>query len=49
MQAITVEDGLAGVDEHTCIRCYCCHEVCPERAIDLETPWLARLMTRIRG
>lgn len=25
-----------------CIRCYCCHEGCPEHAIELRQPWLGR-------
>lgn len=28
---------------HRCIRCYCCHEFCPSRAIRIVTPILARL------
>lgn len=27
-----------------CIRCYCCQEVCPDNAIEVETPWLGRLI-----
>jgi uncharacterized protein (DUF362 family)/NAD-dependent dihydropyrimidine dehydrogenase PreA subunit len=27
-----------------CIRCYCCHEMCPERAIDKKTPLLGRIL-----
>jgi len=27
----------------TCIRCYCCQEVCPEGAITLAVPWLGRI------
>jgi uncharacterized protein (DUF362 family)/Pyruvate/2-oxoacid:ferredoxin oxidoreductase delta subunit len=30
----------------TCIRCYCCQEVCPEGAITLQVPWLGRIMGR---
>ncbi len=30
-----------------CIRCYCCHELCPEQAIKLEHPWLGRLLARM--
>ena len=30
-----------------CIRCYCCQEVCPESAIELEVPRLRRLLNRI--
>lgn len=27
-----------------CIRCYCCQELCPERAISVKTPFLGRLI-----
>lgn len=30
----------------TCIRCYCCQELCPESAIVIKTPWLGRLIPR---
>ena len=33
--AIRIVDKLAVVDDAKCIRCYCCHELCPEAAIDL--------------
>jgi formate hydrogenlyase subunit 6/NADH:ubiquinone oxidoreductase subunit I len=29
----------------TCIRCYCCAEICPEGALHKSaTPWLGRLL-----
>lgn len=30
-------------DHGTCIRCYCCQELCPEQVIGLDAPLLARL------
>ncbi len=33
-------------DYGLCIRCYCCQEMCPERAITIETPLLGRLVRR---
>jgi uncharacterized protein (DUF362 family)/NAD-dependent dihydropyrimidine dehydrogenase PreA subunit len=33
-------------DYDRCIRCYCCQELCPERAIRIRTPWLGRLIRR---
>jgi ferredoxin len=30
----------------TCIRCYCCQEMCPEGAIHIETPLLGRVIKR---
>ena len=29
-----------------CIRCYCCQEICPEGAIEVETPFLGRIIHR---
>lgn len=29
-----------------CIRCYCCQEMCPQKAIDVKTPLVAKLMDR---
>jgi ferredoxin len=31
-------------DYSKCIRCYCCQEMCPERAIEIKTPPLGRLI-----
>ena len=45
-EAIVIHDGLAIVDYGRCIRCYCCHEMCPQNAIDLDQPWLARILAK---
>lgn len=29
---------------HACIRCYCCQEMCPENAIQVQTPLLGRIL-----
>jgi uncharacterized protein (DUF362 family)/Pyruvate/2-oxoacid:ferredoxin oxidoreductase delta subunit len=34
-------------DYDRCIRCYCCQETCPEAAIFIDTPLLAKLFPRI--
>lgn len=34
------------IDPRDCIRCYCCHEMCPEDAIVLRGNWLYRLLNR---
>jgi uncharacterized protein (DUF362 family)/Pyruvate/2-oxoacid:ferredoxin oxidoreductase delta subunit len=34
-------------DYNRCIRCYCCQETCPEGAINLSTPLLGRIYSRI--
>ena len=31
-------------DYSLCIRCYCCQEMCPERAIEIKTPLLGRVI-----
>ena len=33
-------------DYDHCIRCYCCQEMCPERAIEVKTPLLGKLIRR---
>ncbi len=35
VKAITMTDSVAVVDQGICIRCYCCHEFCPDRAVHL--------------
>jgi formate hydrogenlyase subunit 6/NADH:ubiquinone oxidoreductase subunit I len=42
-------DSLAVIDYDQCIRCYCCHELCTEAAIDLERSWLGGLVHRVSG
>ncbi|MCL5236532.1 MAG: DUF362 domain-containing protein [Nitrospirae bacterium] len=32
--AITLREGSAVIDYNKCIRCYCCHEMCNNRAVD---------------
>lgn len=36
--AITLRDGRAEMDRRKCIVCLCCHELCPENAIDVPNP-----------
>ncbi|MDH4140057.1 MAG: DUF362 domain-containing protein [Coriobacteriia bacterium] len=41
------EEGRPPVHDLTrCIRCYCCQEMCPEGAIDIEIPLLGRIIHR---
>ena len=42
--AIRMVDGRARMDAARCIRCYCCHELCPQLAVELRRPWLGRLL-----
>jgi len=34
-------------DYTTCIRCYCCQEMCPDEAISIRTPLIGRLLNKI--
>lgn len=47
VETIVEVEGRARIELGDCIRCYCCHEICPERAIDLRQPALARFMSRL--
>ncbi len=46
VEAITIVNKHAYMDLDKCIRCYCCHELCPQLAVELKMPWLGRLLTR---
>ena len=46
VKAITIVDKRARMDLDKCIRCYCCHELCPQLTVKLETPWLGRILMR---
>jgi uncharacterized protein (DUF362 family)/ferredoxin len=46
VNAITIVNRVAIMDLDKCIRCYCCHELCPETAVELRKPWLGRLLLR---
>ncbi|MGI6367944.1 MAG: DUF362 domain-containing protein [Anaerolineae bacterium] len=45
VQAITIINRRATMNSSVCIRCYCCHELCPHDAVLLEKPLLGRLVT----
>lgn len=47
VNAITLEKGTAVVDVERCIRCYCCHEMCEEGAIDLKQSPISRVLSRL--
>jgi ferredoxin len=44
---MTIGHEAAAVNDALCIRCYCCHEVCPEAAIDLEFKGWGRVVNRL--
>jgi ferredoxin len=48
VQAISIPDDRAIMDLKECIRCYCCHEFCPQRAIELKMPLLGRMLGQWR-
>jgi ferredoxin len=47
VQTITAIRGRAYIHLSDCIRCYCCHEVCSEQAIELRQPWLGRRLAAL--
>ena len=47
VHCITVEKGKTyNIDRSKCISCFCCHELCTYKAIELEKNLLARLIYR---
>ncbi|HOH60794.1 MAG TPA: 4Fe-4S binding protein, partial [Candidatus Cloacimonadota bacterium] len=34
------------VNKDKCIKCMCCHEMCPSQAIDIHKSFVARMVTR---
>ena len=41
---MTGPGNTARVDKRICIRCYCCHELCPHRAVELRGSWVGRFL-----
>ncbi len=44
--AMSLGDEAALVDKSKCIRCFCCDELCEQRAIEIRKPALARFLRR---
>lgn len=44
--AVRFADGKAVFDRSRCIRCYCCHEMCQSRAIDLKRGMIGKILYR---
>jgi len=40
------EGGVPSIDYKKCIQCFCCHELCPHKAIDLRKSLAVRLVDR---
>ena len=36
--------GKARIAPRACIHCYCCHELCPQKAVALRQNWLGRYL-----
>jgi len=41
---IEIKNHKATLDYKDCIRCYCCHELCPRHAIDIHRPAISKLL-----
>lgn len=46
-EAIFEKDGVMVIDKGKCISCFCCHELCERDAINIRTPALGRILSRI--
>jgi len=46
-QAMIVTGGKVHIDDAKCIRCYCCQELCPENAVQLEKGMLLKVVHRL--
>ena len=44
VQAVSQVNERANNADEQCIRCYCCHELCPEEAVGLFSSWLYQLL-----
>jgi len=42
VQTIRKEGAVYRIIDKRCIKCLCCHELCPESSIDIKLSWLAR-------
>lgn len=47
--AIEMREGRPSFNYETCIRCYCCQELCPPQCIGLKQPLLLRVLSRETG
>ncbi len=44
--AITIMDGRPRVDLEKCIRCFCCQELCYNKAVEIYRPWIMKMVHR---
>jgi len=45
-KVIVMQNKRPQVDLQSCIRCFCCHELCPHKAVNISKPLLGRLLFR---
>jgi formate hydrogenlyase subunit 6/NADH:ubiquinone oxidoreductase subunit I len=38
----------ARIDRKDCVRCFCCHEICPYDAIDIKRTALGTILEKLR-
>ena len=41
-----MENNKPVIDRKTCIRCFCCQEFCPQGALQVHRPIIARILNR---
>lgn len=46
VSAIVLKDKIAVIDYDKCIRCYCCHEMCPHHSVELSKSALYKIMSK---
>lgn len=46
-QAISERGGTMFIDRQKCISCFCCHELCPNNAVEISQPFLGRCLSAI--
>ncbi len=46
-QVITMDNKRPMVALEGCIRCFCCQELCPVKAVEIHRPWLMRLLAKL--
>jgi uncharacterized protein (DUF362 family)/Pyruvate/2-oxoacid:ferredoxin oxidoreductase delta subunit len=44
VQTINKDGAVYKIDDKRCIKCLCCHELCPESSIEIKLSWLARFI-----
>jgi uncharacterized protein (DUF362 family)/ferredoxin-like protein FixX len=45
-KAIAMVNGRPHIDYNSCIRCFCCHELCNYNAVVIKRPWFLKLLLK---